>query len=122
VRVKSLDSRRSKNPCTSGRGVVKTESPNLEAAFQRLTNQISDLAVHVVESARNHDAALAKINATLDRVAESQVRQEQALDKVNQTLNRVAESQEKDRELVSQLAEIATKQANTVQALIAQRN
>jgi hypothetical protein len=34
----------------------------------------------------------------------------------------VAESQEKDRELVSQLAEIATKQANTVQALIAQRN
>jgi chromosome segregation ATPase len=122
VRVKSLDSRRSKNPCTSGRGVVKTESPNLEAAFQRLTNQISDLAVHVVESARNHDAALAKINATLDRVTESQIRHEQALDKVNQTLDRVAESQEKDRELVSQLAEIATKQANTVQALIAQRN
>jgi hypothetical protein len=101
---------------------MTTESPNLEAAFQRLTNQISDLAVHVVESARSHDAALAKINKTLDRVIESQIRQEQALDKVNLTLDRIAESQAKDRELVAQLAEIATKQAKTVETLISQRN
>ena len=61
---------------------MTTESPNLEAAFQRLTNQISDLAVHVVESAHNHDAAIAKINKTLDRVAESQARHEQVLDRI----------------------------------------